>query len=218
MPENASETPAIEEGVKQPAPETSAETIQEIEAIEVVAQAPKKKKKPKASLITDNDVNEIYHQYLTEKEQGKTADLLVSAVSKSPESVSVADALMKEMAEEAFVLKFAREQEEKNGGTYTAKISHQRLQGLRAFAEVYFKRNELFNTKGIDLNSEQFKAVYELLLMKIAKTFTDVGLDNYKPVFFHQLQTNLNGWEAEAELAMAKVAHAAKKESEKKAE
>lgn len=200
--------------------EVEPETLQEIEAIQVVSTPPSDKKhkiklKPAFSQ-DDEEISEIYTQYLAQKEQGKTSDALVTAVFKAPDSVTVADAVLKEMAEEAFVLKFCREQEEKNGGKLTAKIAHQRLQGLRAAGEIWFKRNELLGSKSIDLHSEQFKALYGLILEKIEKTLDDSGLGAYKAIFFHSLQINLNGWEAEAELVMAKVNVQAKKDMTKK--
>ena len=102
------------------------------------------------------------------KEGHLRSDPIIQAAEATPESAEVLNQVLLAIGEEAASLRFERMEAERTGGD-TSTLSMRRVQALKAIGDTWIKRKEQIQSRGIDMESPAFGALFEFIM----ETFVD---------------------------------------------
>jgi uncharacterized membrane-anchored protein YjiN (DUF445 family) len=130
-------------------------------------------------------------------------DEIFQATQRDPQSSQVLHEVMLGLIEETAVLKFEREEAERQGEA-TSSLSMRRVQALKAVADTWLKRKEQVSSNMIDLESDTFGALFGLISETFKQACTDSGLRSEMiDMIFAKFASALNEeWASEAKARM----------------
>lgn len=167
--------------------------------IYTTAGIPGTKKKPRRA-PKDEHVAVI----VKDKAKHMKGDPLLKAVNSNPESQEVLHATIRAVATECASLEFERIEAERKGEN-TAMISNRRISALSKIGDTWLKRMDQIMSKGFDLDSNAFQAVFGFIVETFRESMVEAGVsqDLVKLVFTkagHKIDSN--SWQSEARLRM----------------
>ena len=159
---------------------------------------PGRKAKPQLEPINDNvaETVEAKREHLRE-------DALTRAVEDNPESDTILDIVMRELAGEASSLEFERMEAERNGRD-TSTYSLRRANILKATGEMWLKRKEKVEAGMLDIDSPAFEILFTFMLETFREAMEDSGMrPELVETTFAKLSKRLEaGWKPEAKARM----------------
>jgi len=161
----------------------------------VMRGKPGRKKKPLKALTPQ------IQQVANARQDHFDTDPLLVQIRDEPDADPAMDAVLNGLAEEAASIEFDRLEAQRHGEE-TSNLASKRARILKALGDLMLKRKALQKTLGMDLDSPEFKAVFELTLETFKKAMGDAGC---RPEQIETVFTNLgvkfdNDWEQEAKL------------------
>jgi len=150
--------------------------------------------------------NATIKEILRRKGEYLDEDPLRKIARDDPESPDVLQHIMVGMSEEAASLAFDRMEAERNGKD-TGTLSHRRILAMKALGETWLKRREQVTSRGIDLDSSAFEAVfgYTMETFKEAMAASKARPEMIETVFAKFSQMIDDEWKAEAKHRMKKL-------------
>jgi len=127
-------------------------------------------------------------------------DIITVTIKDDELPDAVLKAVLLGLAEEQQALKDLRIDKAKENKDIT-KLAVSRSTILKYISETILQRQALVGGAGdIDLRGPKFQEIIKMFLGIISNTFDQVKIPpEYKSMFFHALQKNLQGWEMKAE-------------------
>ena len=127
-------------------------------------------------------------------------DEICLAIKEDEVPETILKAVLGGLAEEENSLRLLREKRWKEGKD-TGNTSLKRGTLLKYMSETLLQRQALMGNNGeFDLRGPKFREVFKMFLTIISDTFDGAKIPvEYKEIFFHALQKNLEGWEERAE-------------------
>lgn len=125
------------------------------------------------------------------------ADPLVKATMARADSPKMLQALKERLARMTATLEWMRIENAKTG-KIDAQIVSRQVASVREIAAIELKIREL-GVQVIDLRSEPIQKVFSLFISKIQEVAKDVLPEQQFNILFNRLETELDGWEEEAE-------------------
>jgi len=128
-------------------------------------------------------------------------DVVLLSVREEDDPDVVLKAVLYGLAEEQFSLRSLRKKKELESKD-TSHISIKRGTLLKYMSETLIQRQALVGKVNgeLDIRGPRFREIFKLFLETISSTFDEVRIPSeYKEMFFHALQKNLEGWENRAE-------------------
>lgn len=147
--------------------------------------------------------NAVVAEVLKRKNYSLLNDPILSAAKKTPEDPDVLHQVVLALGAEAASLGFEREEAERQG-LKTSEISVRRVNTLKALADTWLKRKDQIVTRGVDLESPGFKALFKFLLETFQDALDASGVEEeMSETVFSKLNLSINeDWEAEAKNRM----------------
>lgn len=160
--------------------------------------ARKKRGRPK-KVAKKPTVDELEYHAEMQRQQAEfvEADALVTSTKMRTDSPEMLQALKERLARMTAVLEFMRIEGQKLGKMDGQLVSRQ-VAAIREIAQIELKIREL-GAQTIDLNSEPLQRVFAMFIEKIQQVARDVLSEQQFDIFFNKLETELDGWEEEAE-------------------
>ena len=125
------------------------------------------------------------------------ADPIVKSTVKREGSPEMLQALKERLARMTATLEWMRIENAKTGKA-DAQIVSRQVAAVREIAAIELKIREL-GAQVIDLRSEPIQKVFGLFISKIKEVAREVMSEQQFDVLFNKLETELDGWEDEAE-------------------
>lgn len=119
----------------------------------------------KVELLPENKAVEAI---VKARDQHVGNDGLLKALKKDPNSLNVLDQIVKQMAYEASMLDFER-QELQRKGEDASVVSGKKILALARTADLYFKKRDAVLDQAFDFKSKRFEKLLEWLFMKVVK-------------------------------------------------
>jgi hypothetical protein len=145
------------------------------------------------------DVEDLrYHQETIKREVGFVdADAVVHATNDRKDSAEVLHLLKTRIARAAASLEFQRIEMQKYGRD-TGQVTGRQIAALKDIANIELKIREL-GSQMIDLRAEPVQRVFAMFITKLQEAAKDVLPEAQFDLLFNKLETELDGWEDEAE-------------------
>ena len=164
----------------------------------VMRGTPGRRKKPQLEAVNDN-IAEV----LEAKAEHLKDDDLTSAIAENPDSDSVLDIIMRDLAQEAASLEFERREAERNGRD-TSTYSLRRANILKATGEMFIKRREKIESGMLDIDAPVFEVVFGFMLETFREALEESGTrpELIETVFAKLGKRLREGWKQEAKARM----------------
>lgn len=145
------------------------------------------------------DVEDLqYHQETIERQVGFVdTDAVVTATVDRKDSAEVLHLLKTRIARAAASLEFQRVEMMKYGKD-TGQVTSRQIAALKEIATIELKIREL-GAQMIDLRSEPVQKVFGLFISKLQEAAKGILPEAQFDLLFNKLETELDGWEDEAE-------------------
>jgi hypothetical protein len=145
-------------------------------------------------------------ELIKRKEAAIQNDPILGIVKNAPEDPDVLYEVIKSLCAEAASLGFERKEAERLGEK-TSDISVRKVNTLKTIADTWLKRKDQIVSRGIDLNSPAFKALFKFLMETIQEAMDHCGVEpEMVETVFSKLTTVMdNAWESEAKNRMKGV-------------
>jgi len=134
-------------------------------------------------------------------------DAILEVARENPESPDVLQQVVLALGEEAASIGFERQEAERQGQE-SSLISNRRIQALKSLADIWLKRKEQIASRGVDMESPAFKALFSFIMNTFKEAMNSSGMpDEMIETVFAKLASILNdeGWEAEAKQRMKNI-------------
>jgi len=140
----------------------------------------------------------LYHQETIKREVGFVdGDAVVQATIDRKDSAEVLHLLKTRIARAAASLEFQRVEMQKLGKD-TGQVTGRQIAALKDIANIELKIREL-GAQMVDLRSEPIQRVFALFIGKIQEAAKEILPEHQFDLLFNKLETELDGWEDEAE-------------------
>lgn len=161
-------------------------------------EAKRTRGRPKKLEKKPNVEDLLYHQEVLRREvEFVDGDPIVSATTDRKDSVEVLHLLKTRIARAAASLEFQRIEMQKYGRD-TGQVTGRQISALKDIANIELKVREL-GAQMVDLRSEPVQKVFAMFISKLQEAAKDVLAQEHFDLLFNRLETELDGWEDEAE-------------------
>jgi len=145
------------------------------------------------------DVEDLkYHQETIQREVSFVdGDAIVQATTDRKDSVELLTLAKTRIARAAAALEFQRIEMQKFGKD-TGQVTGRQIAALKDIANIELKIREL-GAQMIDLRSEPVQKVFAMFIEKLQEAAKGVLPEEQFDLLFNRLETELDGWEDEAE-------------------
>lgn len=161
-------------------------------------QIRKRGRPKKISMMPPNEEARVKKR---EKEKHLQDDSLLDQVEEDPDSLTVLDEVMRELAEENSSLAYERREAERRGED-TTSISSKKVTTLKSLSEVYFKKRESLIDRSFDFESDRFKSLLEFFFGKVRTAAQNANFSEEKITILFDKISDLfdedSGWKKEA--------------------
>jgi len=151
--------------------------------------------------------NDIIAQKIQEKEGVIDSDPILTKAKADPESPDVLQEIINALGEEQASILWERLEAERHGDE-TSQLSGRRIQALKTMADTWLKRKEQLVSRGVDLSSPGFRAIFEWIMATFHEAMSSSGLrpEHIEAVFAKVSQdVDTDEWAAEAKRRMKAV-------------
>lgn len=158
-------------------------------------------------LVSLEPANATVAKLIQEKESAAEVDPILTRAKSDPESPDVLQEIILALGNEQASILFERLQAERRGDD-TSQLSGRRISALRTLADTWLKRKEQLVTRGVDLSSPGFKAVFEWIMATFHEAMSGSGLrsEHIEAVFAKVSQeVDTDEWASEAKRRMKSV-------------
>lgn len=152
-------------------------------------------------------VNDTVSELIKRKKATVDMDGILTVVKNDPESTDVLNQIVLALGEEAASIGFERQEAERLGAD-TTQISGKRIQALKAMADTWLKRKEQLVSRGVDMETPAFRALFKFIVetMKDSLESTGVRAEMVETVFAKFGKTvDSEEWAAEAKNRMKNI-------------
>ena len=146
-------------------------------------------------------------EILRRKEQALEIDPIITVARGNPESPDVLHQIVLALGAEAASIAFERSEAERNG-LETSNLSIRRVNALKALGDTWLKRKEQIVSRGIDLESAAFKALFGFIMETFRSALDSCELkeEHIETVFAKLAQVvGSDDWEDEARNRMKNI-------------
>lgn len=157
--------------------------------------------------VTVAPINAVVAELVKRKKETIEQDAILGAMQTNPEDADVLHQVVIALGVEAASLEFERLEAEREGRE-TSNISIRRINALKAVADTWLKRRDQIISRGLDMNSPAFKAIFHFLLETFKEAMQASG---ERPEIIEAVFTRLHkamtdgSWETEAKSRMKNV-------------
>jgi len=150
--------------------------------------------------------NAFVAELIRRKDEAIKADPIIAAARDKPDDPDVLQQVIVAFGEEAASIGFERAEAERKGEE-TSGLSLRRINALKALAETWLRRREQMASKGIDIDSPSFKAMFGFIMDTFKEAMLSCGVrGEMVETVFAKLAQMMNGeWENEAKNRMKNV-------------
>lgn len=120
-------------------------------------------------------INSTVTEILKRKQVSLQTDAVLQVAKSDPESPNVLHQVVLALGEEAASINFERQEAERKGED-TTQISGKRIQALKAMADTWLKRKEQLVTRGVDIDSPAFKALFKYIVETMMQSMESTGV------------------------------------------
>jgi len=148
-------------------------------------------------------VNANIAEVLDAKSDHLKDDALIKVMRDSPDSDSILDVILQQLAQEAASMEFERLEAERNGRD-TSTISLRRANILKSAGDMFLQRKKISVAGTLDLDSPAFSEVFRFMLETFRGAMVDSGMrPELVETTFAKLSKRLDdGWKEEAQSRM----------------
>lgn len=157
--------------------------------------------------VTIAPANSTVSEIIKRKKVALDTDPIIQAAKTDPESPNILHQVVLALGDEAASIGFERLEAERKGEE-TSQLSNRRVAALKALAETWLKRKDQLGSRGIDMESSAFKALFGYIVetMKDAVDSSGVRPELVEAIFAKFGRTvDSDEWVAEAKNRMKSV-------------
>lgn len=125
--------------------------------------------------ITLTPANDTVAEILRRKAEAEDRDPILRVAKTDPESTDVLHQIVLALGGEAASILFERTEAERRGEE-TSGLSVRRIKALEALAGTWLKRKEQLVSRGVDLDSPAFRAVFQYIVTTMQESMSSLGL------------------------------------------